>query len=133
ANYAAANAFLDALARHRRAAGRPALTVNWGVIGEVGYVSQHEALQQRFAAAGIRPLPAASALRCLGRLMARPEVGQVVVADIDWRRWAKAPNMAPSAALWAELCGEQATGQEEEAPGSQVFRELLRQAAAEQV
>lgn len=133
ANYAAANAFLDALARHRRAAGRPALTVNWGVIGEVGYVSQREALQQRFAAAGIRPLPASSALRCLGRLMARPEVGQVVGADIDWRRWAKAPNMAPSSALWAELSVEPATGQEEEAPGGRGFREVLQQTAADQV
>mmetsp|Transcript_118519 Transcript_118519/g.221433 ORF Transcript_118519/g.221433 Transcript_118519/m.221433 type:complete len:602 (-) Transcript_118519:55-1860(-) len=35
-NYSAANAFMDGLARHRVAMGKPALAVQWGAWGEVG-------------------------------------------------------------------------------------------------
>jgi len=41
ANYVAANAFLDALAHHRRALGLPAAAVHFGRIGGTGYVEDN--------------------------------------------------------------------------------------------
>ncbi|MDQ0779953.1 acyl transferase domain-containing protein [Streptomyces aurantiacus] len=64
--YAAANAFLDALAHRRRAAGRPALSLAWGLwargsgLGELG-----EADLARLRRSGLAPLSTADGLALL--------------------------------------------------------------------
>ncbi|MGN5635487.1 SDR family NAD(P)-dependent oxidoreductase [Streptomyces sp. AC154] len=71
ANYAAANAFLDALAQHRRTAGLPALSIGWGLWGGGG---MGEELKQsdlaRLARSGITPMTAAHALALLDTALA---------------------------------------------------------------
>ena len=61
--YVAANLALEALARRRRAEGRPALAVAWGPIEDAGYLAERpetrDALARRL---GAKPMPAAQAL-----------------------------------------------------------------------
>ncbi|MEQ9335550.1 type I polyketide synthase [Thalassobaculum sp.] len=82
ANHAAANAFLDALARARRAAGLPGLSVNWGAWGEAGAVVEG-AYSEAMAGSGVRPIRPEDGLDGLARAMAGDR-GQVGFVDLDW-------------------------------------------------
>ncbi|MFC5289949.1 SDR family NAD(P)-dependent oxidoreductase [Actinokineospora guangxiensis] len=64
ANYAAANAVLDALARRRRATGLPATSVAWGLWAERSALTGALAAadRARMARAGVRPLSTADGL-----------------------------------------------------------------------
>ncbi|WP_460062338.1 SDR family NAD(P)-dependent oxidoreductase [Streptomyces sp. YKOK-I1] len=66
-NYAAANAFLEALAATLRAQGRPALALGWGLWAEESGMTAGlgDTDRTRMARAGIAPLPTADALRLL--------------------------------------------------------------------
>ena len=83
-NYAAANAFLDALAHHRRAAGLPALTVNWGPWFGGGMASSlSEGERRRLSAQGLDSLSPEQALGALDDLLAAGAT-QAGVLRMDW-------------------------------------------------
>jgi len=85
-NYAAANAFLDLLAHHRRARGQRCLTVNWGYLGEVGYLAERRQLGERLERQGVLSFSVRQALDALN-LALKQEAIQMSVMKIDWARW----------------------------------------------
>ncbi|MFK0255996.1 SDR family NAD(P)-dependent oxidoreductase [Streptomyces sp. NPDC090445] len=80
-NYAAANAFLDALAQHRRARGLPAHSLAWGLWADAGEMLGH--LDQDDLAwmrrAGIQALPSPQGLALLDAAVRRDDAHLVPV------------------------------------------------------
>lgn len=80
-NYAAGNAFLDALAHQRRAQGLPALSINWGPWA-VGMVRDLN-LVEHYARRGMLAITAEPGLQILGRLFGQ-DLAQVTVVSATW-------------------------------------------------
>ncbi len=95
ANYAAANACLDALAQHRHARGLPALSINWGAWAEAGMAAGlARSRRAQMAVQGVRMITPAEGTAALARLLGQsaPQVG---VFALDWAKLqAREPALA---------------------------------------
>uniref|UniRef100_UPI0024553A4D SDR family NAD(P)-dependent oxidoreductase n=1 Tax=Nocardia wallacei TaxID=480035 RepID=UPI0024553A4D len=99
ANYAAANAFLDALAYHRHSIGLPATSIAWGLWQQSSALTAHldDTDRVRLARHGIAPLDTAGALAIFDMAleMDEPLLAATALSPVD-------PD-TPFAAVLAEL------------------------------
>jgi myxalamid-type polyketide synthase MxaE and MxaD len=106
ANYAAANAGLDALAMNRRAEGKPAMSIAWGIwkgAGVAGEINMPE-----MARLGMGAIEGARAAKLFAWASGR-SIPHLVVAPVDWERYAEARS-GRTEPLLAELKVKGAAG-----------------------
>ena len=102
-NYAAANAFFPALAQLRHAQRLPALSIDWGRLGGVGYVAQHDRVGEFLDRQGYPPVMPGEALSALGVLL-RSREAQMSVMRVDWPKWRSFfPTSHPISARFAAV------------------------------
>ncbi|MFJ6347870.1 SDR family NAD(P)-dependent oxidoreductase [Streptomyces sp. NPDC092046] len=99
--YAPGNAFLDALAERRRAAGLPATSIAWGAWEGAGMAAE-TAVADEFERVGLGRLRTQEALAALDQALTGDDVC-VTVARMDWARFLPAATAGGPRPLFAEL------------------------------
>ena len=102
-NYAAANAFLDALAHYRRRAGLPGVSINWSAWSHAGMAAAAGNLQRRLSARGLAEIEPRHGLHVLSRLAGATTGAQIAVLPIDWAVFRRNGASRGDPALLAEL------------------------------
>lgn len=102
ASYGASNAFVDALAHHRRAQGLPGLSVNWGPWSEIGQGAAQDNRGTRLQYRGVASMTPEQGVEVLGRLLRLP-LAQMGVMQLDLRQWREFYPKVASTPLFEEL------------------------------
>ena len=131
ANHAAANAYLDQLAAHRRARGLPGQAIAWGAWSGVGEAEeQRDRIEEHLAARGVRWITPQQGLRAFDQLVSQDLAAGAVTA-VDWPVYAESFGASPTL-LEELLTGVEAdAGRAAPAPENDLLSRLREAPAAE--
>jgi acyl carrier protein len=116
-NYASANAFLDALAWHRRSRNQEATAINWGVLGKVGWTARHEKVEARFNSMGALSFDPKTALKLLECFLERKPT-QISVLNTDWAILMDKSPAAAASPLFSSIVNRARRGAQSDAAGA---------------
>lgn len=123
-NYAAANAFMDSLARYRSQQNLPALSINWGPWGQVGMAASLDRPdQQRQAGNGVNQIDPENGLFILEKLL-HEKVSQVGAFSINWPVFFRQFPAGMEPVFLSALKQKLQPVQEKSADNSHVLKEL---------
>ncbi|MEU9702885.1 amino acid adenylation domain-containing protein [Streptomyces sp. NPDC047981] len=109
-NYAAGNAFLDALAHHRRARGLPALSLNWGPWA-TGMIEELSLVEHYRLVRGMSSLSPAAGTAVLERVFGQDRAQLLIATISDWKTFlAWYPTSPPLVAGLAAEAAASAAG-----------------------
>ncbi len=95
ANHAAANAFLDQLAAHRRSLGLPGQAIAWGAWSDIGEAAEQRGrIEERLGAGGTGWFTPEQGFQAFEKLVLQDVTG-VMVAAMDWQRYAEGQTENP--------------------------------------
>lgn len=105
-NYVAANTYLDTLAHQRRSQGLPAISINWGALGEVGMAIKDKEVEQRLKRGGIHTINTSQAMLAFGRILTwnPPQLG---VVHMDWEAFSNTNALSARMPRYSHLITSQ--------------------------
>jgi phthiocerol/phenolphthiocerol synthesis type-I polyketide synthase C len=121
-NYAAGNAFLDALAHYRRAQDMPALSINWGPWAEAGMAA---GTAGKLSELGIGSILPAQGLALFERLIGL-DAAQAIAVNMDWQKWSRQAVFPARGSLFGDFQME--AGRENTTARVSVIRQRIQDA-----